>query len=510
MHLQTLIQSLPAAVVYGGGNAEINAVTADSRSAAGGACFVALRGTQADGHLFVPAAVANGAAAVVCEELPANYEAMLAAAPRLCFVKTPDTAAALGHIAAAFYGNPSHRLQLVGVTGTNGKTTTATLLYELFEMLGHKAGLISTVVYKIHRRPLEATHTTPDALRLNELLAAMVSEGCTHCFMEVSSHAAQQQRISGLRFAGGIFTNLTHDHLDYHKTFAEYLKAKQSFFDLLPPQAFALTNIDDRNGRIITQNTRARIHTYALRSFADFHCKIIEQQLDGTLLDINGAQFWTRLIGDFNACNICAIYAAASLLTNASGSPETSAALLAHISALQAVAGRFEYIRRADGALAIVDYAHTPDALQNVLDTINRLRRDGQSVIAVAGCGGDRDRTKRPLMARIAAEGSTTAILTSDNPRTENPQAILDDMTAGLSPEAMRRTLVIADRRQAIRTAAALAQSSSIILIAGKGHEDYQIVGTTKSHFDDREEVRRAFAETADSAGSGVNERNVL
>jgi UDP-N-acetylmuramoyl-L-alanyl-D-glutamate--2,6-diaminopimelate ligase len=415
------------------------------------------------------------------------------------------------------YGNPSHKLCLIGVTGTNGKTTTATLLWQLFESMGCKCGLISTVVYRIHDRTLPATHTTPSLLSINKLLAEMVKSGCKYCFMEVSSHAIVQRRNEGLHFQGGIFTNITHDHLDYHKTFNEYIRAKKLFFDGLPPTAFALTNHDDRNGAVMLQNCKAHKHTYALRSMADFKCRIVEQQLDGTLLNINGTEFWTPLIGNFNAYNVCSVYGTATLLMdNDDATGNDPASIIQHLSALTGAAGRFERIASPSGIVGIVDYAHTPDALQNVIDTINKLITDnGQCtmdndpnpnskdnyplsiihypLITVVGCGGDRDRSKRPIMARIAARGSARAILTSDNPRTEQPEAILQEMVNGLSADEAKNVLVIADRRQAIKSAVALARKGDIILIAGKGHEDYQIIGTTKHHFDDKEELRQAF-----------------
>ena len=374
----------------------------------------------------------------------------------------------------------------MGVTGTNGKTTTATLLYDLFRALGYEAGLISTVVYRIGSREVESTHTTPDAVRLNAMLREMVDCGCEYCFMECSSHAIVQERIRGLHFTGGLFTNLTHDHLDYHKTFAEYLRAKKLFFDALPKGAFALVNIDDRNGRVMVQNTRATVKTLSLRSLADFRCKVVEMLPDGMLLRIDGSEVWVKFLGRFNASNLLTIYAAAMMLG------QRREEVLTAMSALHSVSGRLEYIRAEDGTTAVVDYAHTPDALENVLSTLEEIRRADQRIIVVCGCGGDRDRTKRPEMARIALKYASTAIFTSDNPRTEDPEAILRDMVEGLPTDA--RYLKIADRAEAIRTAAMMAQAGDILLIAGKGHETYQIVGTEKSHFDDREQVRINFA----------------
>ena len=374
----------------------------------------------------------------------------------------------------------------IGITGTNGKTTTVTLLYDLFRGLGYKVGLISTVVYRIDTERIESTHTTPDAIRLNEMMARMVEAGCEYCFMEVSSHAIVQERIRGLHFTGGIFSNITHDHLDYHKTFAEYIRAKKLFFDNLPKEAFALINIDDRNGRVMVQNTRATVKTLSLQSMADFRCKILETHPDGMELRIDGREVWVHFLGRFNAYNLLCVYAAALLL----GADREE--VLQIMSTLHPVSGRFEFVRAADGTTAIVDYAHTPDALEKVLQTVEEIRRPGQQLFVLCGCGGDRDKTKRPEMAQIAVKYATTAILTSDNPRHEDPDAILDDMVAGLAPGD--RYLRIADRAEAIRTAAMLAKPGDILLLAGKGHETYQIVGDVKNHFDDKEEALRAFA----------------
>lgn len=483
MNFTEIAEQVGAVAIRGNANVDVTAVCINSREAGKGSCFIALRGTQADGHAFIPDAVSRGAVAVICEELPDKPD------PNVCYAVAKSSDRAAGLAAAAFYGNPSHRLKLVGVTGTNGKTTTATLLYHLFKALGYKVGLISTVAYFVDDEKVEATHTTPDAIAINSLLHKMAERGCTYCFMEVSSHAVVQQRIAGLRFAGGIFSNITHDHLDYHKTFEEYIKAKKTFFDELPKEAFALTNADDRNGRVMVQNTRAQVKTYALRTPADVKCRIVEQRLDGMLLAVNGTELWTRLIGDFNAYNVSAIYGAATLL----GAPHDEAVRI--ISTLGAVAGRFEYVRSSGGVTGIVDYAHTPDALKNVLSTISRLRRDGQKIITVVGCGGDRDRTKRPIMAREAAENSDRLILTSDNPRSEDPEAILAEMYAGLSDDARRKTLSIAARRDAIKAAVMLAEKDDVILVAGKGHETYQIIGKEKLHFDDRETLQAVFAE---------------
>lgn len=477
--LEDLLKDTQVISVEGDLSVGIDSLTFDSRKAGRGALFFATRGTQTDGHRFIGAAVAQGAAAVVCEELPERLD------PATTYVRVPDSSVALGRIASAFYGHPSRRLRLVGVTGTNGKTTTATLLYDLFRKLGYKAGLISTVTYCIDDERRESTHTTPDSIRLNAMMAEMADRGCEFCFMEVSSHSLVQHRTEGLTFAGAVFSNLTHDHLDYHHTFAEYIRAKKLLFDGLPAGAFALTNADDRNGMVMVQNTRASVKTYALRTFADFRCRIVETLFDGMQLDLDGAEVWVRFLGRFNAYNLTAVYAAALLL--GAGRDD----VLRELSGLFPVSGRFETIRSADGITAVVDYAHTPDALQNVIRTIDEVRKEGQKLYVVVGCGGDRDRTKRPEMARIAVEGSDMAILTSDNPRTEDPEAILAEMKAGLDPDS--RYLCIVDRREAIRTAVALARPGDIVLVAGKGHETYQDAGGVKHHFDDREQVREAM-----------------
>ncbi len=477
--IQDLIADLPSVRTAGDTQTEIERLVYDSRRIAPGDCFFAVSGTQCDGHDYIEAAVAAGARAVVCERLPERID------PAVCYVEVGDTQAAMAGMAAAFYGHPSRQLRLVGITGTNGKTTTATLLYDLFRRLGYKAGLISTVVYRIDEERIESTHTTPDAIRLNEMMAHMVEKGCDYCFMEVSSHAIVQDRIRGLHFAGGIFSNITHDHLDYHKTFAEYIRAKKLFFDALPREAFALINADDRNGRVMVQNTAARVRTLSLQSPADFRCRILETHPDGMELRIDNREIWVRFLGRFNAYNLLSVYAAAQLL--GAGQEET----LRTLSTLRPVSGRFEFVRAANGTTAIVDYAHTPDALEKVLQTVEEIRRAPQQLLVVCGCGGDRDRTKRPEMARIATRYATTAIFTSDNPRHEDPEAILDEMTAGLA--AGERYLRIADRAEAIRTAVVLARPGDLLLIAGKGHENYQIVGDEKHHFDDKEEALRAF-----------------
>lgn len=477
--LDKLLQGVEVRSLVGDGTVAVGRLEFDSRKVVPGTLFFATRGTQADGHAYIPAAAAAGAAAVVCEELPAERPA------GVTFVQVPDSTVALGQVASAFYGHPSRRLKLVGVTGTNGKTTTATLLYRMFRRLGYKAGLISTVVYCVDDREIPSTHTTPDSIRLNAMMAEMVEAGCDYCFMEVSSHSLVQHRTARLAFVGGIFSNITHDHLDYHKTFAEYIRAKKLFFDGLPAGAFALTNADDRNGMVMVQNTKATVKTYALQSFADFRCRIVETLLDGMLLNLDGSEVWVKFLGRFNAYNLTSVYATALLLDARRDE------VLRILSDLTSVDGRFEPIHSKEGVTAIVDYAHTPDALQNVIGTINEIRKKDQRLYVVVGCGGNRDATKRPEMAKIAVDGSDMAVLTSDNPRLEEPGAIIEQMKSGLEPGA--RYLAITDRREAIKAAVALARPGDIILVAGKGHETYQDVGGVKHHFDDREEVRAAF-----------------
>ena len=470
----------PVKALLGDGGTVVGGLAFDSRAVRPGDCFFAVVGTQADGHDYIAAAVERGAAAVVCQRLPEPQAAGVA------YVVVEDSAGAMADMAAAFYGYPSRELKLVGITGTNGKTTTVTLLYDLVRAMGYRAGLISTVVYRIDGREIASTHTTPDPIRLNAMMREMADAGCDYCFMECSSHAIVQERTRGLDFAGGIFSNITHDHLDYHKTFAEYIRAKKRFFDTLPAGAFALTNADDRNGAVMVQNTAARVSTYSLRAMADFRGKILEMHPDGMLLRLDGQELWVSLLGRFNAYNLLAVYGAACLL----GLDRRE--VLRVMSTLQPVDGRFEVVRAANGTTAIVDYAHTPDALENVLQTIGELRTPTQQLIVVCGCGGDRDRTKRPEMAAIAVKHASTAIFTSDNPRHEAPEAILDDMTAGL--DAGTRYLRITDRAEAIRTAVMMSHPGDLLLVAGKGHETYQIVGDEKHHFDDREELRKAFA----------------
>ena len=460
---------------------QIGALEYDSRKIKAGDCFFAVRGTQSDGHNYIASAIKSGAVAVVCQELPQQLN------EGVSYIVVEDSNKAMADMAAAFYDYPSEELELVGVTGTNGKTTVATLLCDLFQLLGHKAGLISTVVYRVGEREIASTHTTPDAIRLNAMLREMVDAGCEYCFMEVSSHSLVQDRVRGLKFRGAMFTNLTHDHLDYHGTFKEYIRAKKCLFDNLPKSAFALVNIDDRNGEVMVQNTRAKVSRYSLRQMADFRCKVLEMLFDGMLLRINSHDVWVKFLGRFNAYNLLCVYGAAVLM----GADEQE--VLQALSALHSVSGRFEPVRSQSGITAIVDYAHTPDALENVIATINDIRTPAQQLIVVCGCGGDRDATKRPEMGRIASREADIAVFTSDNPRTEDPEKILDQVVAGA--EAGRQTLRISDRAQAIRTAVMLAKAGDIILIAGKGHEDYQIIGTEKIHFDDREQVGAAFKE---------------
>jgi UDP-N-acetylmuramoyl-L-alanyl-D-glutamate--2,6-diaminopimelate ligase len=479
--LEKILAGIEIISTAGNKNRDIENIAFDSRKVGRDSLFVAVKGTKTDGHEFIGKATESGATAVICERVPENAD------ERICWIRTGDSAKALGMAASNFYGNPSASLKLVGVTGTNGKTTIASLLYRMFTKLGYKCGLFSTVCNYVVARELPATHTTPDPVQINGIMSDMVSEGCDFAFMEVSSHAVDQQRIAGLRFAGGIFTNLTHDHLDYHKTFGNYLAAKKKFFDSLSPDAFALVNIDDRNGRVMLQNCKARHFTFSARGMADYRCNIIEQSFEGMGLRIQGEEVWTRFIGDFNASNLLAVYAGSELLGAASQE------ILTILSDLVPVAGRLEVIRSPGGITGIVDYAHTPDALLNVIGTINKIREGGVSLITVVGAGGDRDRTKRPKMAAISADGSTKVILTSDNPRTENPEKILDEMETGITPELRNKTLRIADRREAIKAAVMLASPGDVILVAGKGHEPYQEIMGVRHHFDDREELRNAF-----------------
>jgi UDP-N-acetylmuramoyl-L-alanyl-D-glutamate--2,6-diaminopimelate ligase len=480
--IKEIIDGINVATLEGDENTLISNVEFDSRKVLKNSLFIAVKGSKTDGHEFIRDAISMGASAIVCEEIPAGTK------KGLCWIKTTDSARALGIAASNFFGKPSSSLRIVGVTGTNGKTTIATLLYRMFSRLGYKCGLFSTVCNYIIDKELPATHTTPDPVQLNGTLLEMVEAGCDYAFMEVSSHSADQQRIAGLKFAGGIFTNLTHDHLDYHKTFDNYLAAKKSFFDSLQADAFALVNNDDKNGKVMLQNCLARHYTFSVRGMADFRCKIIEQDFEGMGLRIQGEELWSRFIGDFNASNLLAVYAASELLGSAKKE------ILTILSDLQPVQGRLELVKSGNGITGIVDYAHTPDALLNVIETINKIREDGVQLITVVGAGGDRDRSKRPKMAAISAEGSTKVILTSDNPRTEDPEKILDDMEKGITPDMKKKTLRIADRRGAIKTAVMLANPGDVVLVAGKGHETYQEVNGVKHHFDDREVLREALS----------------
>ena len=481
MILADLLQHIICLENSGNTGIEVTGIQFDSRKATQGTVFVATRGTATDGHDFIGMAIENGALAVICEAMPETQP------ENVTFIRVANSSDVLGQMAAAWFGYPSSQLTLVGVTGTNGKTTIATLLYETFRALGYKTGLLSTVCNYIDSEAVEATHTTPDAIALNELLARMVQAGCKYAFMEVSSHAVDQRRIAGLDFDGGIFTNLTRDHIDYHLTFENYLKAKKRFFDDLSTDAFALTNADDKNGMVMLQNTKAQKHNYSLRGMADFKTRILEHSFEGMLLDMNDREVNVAFTGKFNASNLTAVFGAAVLL----GQDELE--VLRILSSLHSVSGRFETLHAPQGFTAIVDYAHTPDALNNVISTINQILEGNGRLITVVGCGGNRDKGKRPMMAREAVDGSWKAILTSDNPRFEDPQEILNDMLAGLDVTQKSKSLTIADRREAIKTACAIAQKGDVVLVAGKGHEDYQIIQGVKHHFDDREEVRNCF-----------------
>ena len=481
IRINDLIRNVGVISITGEENPVIDRIEFDSRKVTAGTLFVAVKGTRSDGHDFIASAVESGASAVICEVLPEKADR------KICWIKTNDSAKALGIVASEFFGNPSFSLKLTGVTGTNGKTTIATLLYRMFTRLGYKCGLFSTVCNYIVITELPATHTTPDPIELNRSLAAMVEEGCDYAFMEVSSHAVDQKRIAGLKFAGGIFTNLTHDHLDYHKTFSNYLNAKKSFFDSLPSDAFALANSDDKNGKVMLQNCNSRKYTFSVNGIADFRCNVVEQDFSGMDLRIQGEEVWTRFIGDYNASNLLAVFAASELLGG------NRKEILPILSDLRSVPGRLESVTGPGGIISLVDYAHTPDALLNVISTINKIRAEGRQLITVVGAGGDRDRTKRPKMAAITAEGSSKVILTSDNPRTEDPEKILDDMEAGITPDVRRKVLRIRDRREAIKTAVMLAGPGDVVLVAGKGHENYQEINGIKHHFDDREELKAAL-----------------
>jgi UDP-N-acetylmuramoyl-L-alanyl-D-glutamate--2,6-diaminopimelate ligase len=480
-NLSDILTGLPFTELQGASDVEISAVVFDSRKVVPGCLFVAVRGTQVDGHDYIQKAIEQGAVAVICEELPGHT------AGEVDFLMVKDSAVALGIVSANFYDNPSKKLKLVGVTGTNGKTTIATLLYQLFRDLGYKCGLLSTVENQINGKIIPSTHTTPDQVELNRLLNEMVNLGCDYCFMEVSSHAVAQHRIEGLSFTGAIFSNLTHDHLDYHKTFENYLKAKKAFFDGLPKNAFALTNADDKNGNVMLQNTKAHKKTYGLKNMADFKGKVLENQFSGLLLLIDNEEVWFKMVGSFNAYNLLAVYAAAMLLD------QDHAKVLTSLSKLSGAEGRFDYTISPNKIIGIVDYAHTPDAVQNVLSTIHNIRKGNEQVITVIGCGGDRDKTKRPVMAKVACEWSDKVILTSDNPRSEDPMQIIRDMEAGVPVISRFNVASIVDRHEAIRTACELAKPGDIILLAGKGHEKYQEIKGVKNHFDDKEELLNNF-----------------
>lgn len=481
MELQQVLKKIAVVEAVGNTTVDIAGIQIDSRLVGKGQLFVAVKGTQTDGHRYIAKAIEQGAAAVLCEEMPDERPEGVA------FVRVADSEEAVGLAATAFYGNPTEQLDLVGVTGTNGKTTIATLLYKMFRHLGYKVGLISTVCNYIDDQPVPTEHTTPDPITLNRLLGEMAQAGCKYAFMEVSSHAVAQRRISGLRFAGGIFTNLTRDHLDYHKTVENYLKAKKKFFDDMPKEAFCLTNLDDKNGLVMTQNTKARVSTYSLRSLCDFKGRVLEDGFDGMLLDINNREVNVRFIGRFNASNLLAVYGAACLLGK---QPDE---VLRVLSLLRPVAGRFDALRSKRGYTAIVDYAHTPDALTNVLDAIHEVLAGRGRVVTVVGAGGNRDKGKRPIMAQEAVKASDRVIITSDNPRFEEPQAIIDDMLAGLTPDQRSRVLALVDRKEAIRTACMLAQRGDVVLVAGKGHENYQEIKGVKHHFDDKEVLQEVF-----------------
>jgi UDP-N-acetylmuramoyl-L-alanyl-D-glutamate--2,6-diaminopimelate ligase len=480
-NIKDLIANISPLEIIGEKKCNISHVQFDSRKVQPDNLFVATCGTQSDGHDYIEMAIEKGAICVVCQKKPENIH------PHIMYVLVENSADALGKIASAWYDYPSKKIKLVGITGTNGKTTIATLLYQMFRKFGYKVGLLSTVCNYIDELPVEATHTTPDALELNALLNKMVEAGCEYAFMEVSSHSVDQRRIAGLTFCGGAFSNITRDHIDYHKTFEAYLKAKKTFFDELPESAFAVTNVDDKNGMVMLQNTKAKKYTYSIRSLADFKTRILENSFQGMLLEMNNKEVNVPFIGKFNASNLTAVFGVGVLL----GKSELD--VLTVLSSLHAVSGRFEALRAPKGYTAIVDYAHTPDALNNVIETINQILQGSGNLITVVGCGGNRDKGKRPMMAREAVNGSNRAIFTSDNPRNENPQDIINDMLEGLDMAEKNRVITIVDRKEAIKTACALAQAGDVVLIAGKGHEDYQIISGVKNHFDDKEVVRECF-----------------
>lgn len=481
--LKDILHGIPVTEVVGNLDVVITKISFDSRNVVEGSMFVAVTGTQTDGNHFIGSAIKAGASAVMCEQLPDQPK------DTVTYVLVGDTAFALGVLAANFFENPSRQLRLVGVTGTNGKTTVATLLYQLFSELGYACGLLSTVENRVADKVVQATHTTPDPVQLNALIREMVDQGCDYCFMEVSSHAIVQQRIAGLVFAGGIFTNITHDHLDFHQSFVNYVKAKQTFFDSLDKFAFALYNLDDRNGAIMVQNSFAHKKSYGIKNIADFKTKVLETHFEGTLLQLEGQEVWVNQVGEFNAYNLLAVYGAAVLLE------QETIKVLTSMSKLKGAEGRFDVQISDQGIIGIVDYAHTPDAVKNVLETIARLRRGDEQVITVLGCGGDRDKAKRPEMAAVAIRNSNKLIITSDNPRTEDPMAIICDMEAGVPLASKRHVFSIADRKEAIRAACHLAQAGDVVLVAGKGHEKYQEINGKKLPFDDKEVLRQTFTE---------------
>ena len=467
--------------IIGSTHVAISSIVFDSRKVKKDSLFVATKGAADDGHIYIQKAIELGAIAIVCEEIPKDKN------DQITYVKVADSTYALGVMACNYYDNPSEKLKLVGITGTNGKTTTVTLLFNLFKSLGYSVGLLSTVQNKINNTVIPSTHTTPDAITLNELLFKMEEQGCEFVFMEVSSHAIIQNRIAGINFTGALFSNITHDHLDYHKTFDEYIKAKKQFFNLLPSTAFALTNRDDKNGMVMLQNTKANKYTYGLKNIADYKCKIIESHLNGLLLNIDNHEVWVKLIGTFNAYNILSVYATAVLLK------QDITSVLTALSNLNSVEGRFQYVKSPNGIIGIIDYAHTPDALKNVLETVKEIRSGSEQVITLVGCGGDRDSAKRPIMAAIACEYSNKVILTSDNPRTEDPEEILNQMQAGINPVDVKKVLRITDRREAIKIACSFSSKGDIILIAGKGHEKYQEINGVKHDFDDLEILKETI-----------------
>ena len=479
--LSDILYKVKLEEIIGSTHVAISSIVFDSRKVKKDSLFVATKGAADDGHIYIQKAIELGAIAIVCEEIPKDKN------DQITYVKVADSTYALGVMACNYYDNPSEKLKLVGITGTNGKTTTVTLLFNLFKSLGYSVGLLSTVQNKINNTVIPSTHTTPDAITLNELLFKMEEQGCEFVFMEVSSHAIVQNRIAGINFTGALFSNITHDHLDYHKTFDEYIKAKKQFFNLLPSTAFALTNRDDKNGMVMLQNTKANKYTYGLKNIADYKCKIIESHLNGLLLNIDNHEVWVKLIGTFNAYNILSVYATAILLK------QDITSVLTALSNLNSVEGRFQYVKSPNGVIGIIDYAHTPDALKNVLETVKEIRSGSEQVITLVGCGGDRDSAKRPIMAAIACEYSNKVILTSDNPRTEDPEEILNQMQAGVNPVDVKKVLRITDRREAIKIACSFSSKGDIILIAGKGHEKYQEIKGVKHDFDDLEILKETI-----------------